>query len=212
MRKTITTVLALGLTAGLLAGCAAKTVNSASKEDEKKDEFDEALYQTVCSADDALKLSKGSDVVVIEDMGCTSGQEVWDAFYKDTSAGKPSSVLCANYYVLDPEHMSEELYEEEKDEYPQLFFTLIEFDGKEYSVKSRLSSSTEPESQETDTYKCLLHYTGKAPSESSLYKNYEYYVLTDDPDVTWEQIEQGMFSSQYEAWIKHKTVYHKYTN
>lgn len=170
----------------------------------KPDRNAESLFQTICSADEALELARKTDAVVFEGMRCTSGQEVWDAFYQTVSDGSPDSVLCAYYYVLDKEHMSEKLYEEEKDKYPQLFFYLVEYDGKQYSVKTRESTVKALDYQETFRY--LLHFTGEAPA-SAAFSTYDNYVLVDDPSATWEGIMEGMFSSQSGAGYKHCTVY-----
>ena len=201
MRKIIA-ILLLSCTLLLLCSCAQKSANAdtSGKDGMKMEE----LFQKKCSAEEALELSRKSDTVVLEDLTCTSGKEVWDAFYKSASSGKPASVLCAFYYTLDKEGVSEELYEQEKDLYPQLFFMLVEFDGKEYSVKVRQSSEEKPEKEET--YQYLKHYTGDAPSTAT-YSTYEYFVLVDDDSLTWEDIEMGLFSSQYGAMKKHCTVF-----
>ena len=165
------------------------------------------VFDTVCSADEALALAKETDTVVLESRGCTSGNDIWDTFYQTATGGKPAAVLCAHYYTLDPKQMSTELYEEEKDRYPVLYFYLVEYDGKEYTVTTRESAAEAPESQET--YQHLLHLTGDAPS-TARYASYDNYVLVDDPDVTWEDLMAGMFSSQSDAWIRHCTVYRNY--
>ena len=199
MRKIIAVLLLICMLT-TLAACAGKRTGTSSEEKAKMEE----LFTKVCTADEALKLSKESDVVVIEDLCCTSGKAVWDDFYKSVSAGKPASVLCAHYYTLDKDHMSEELYEQEKDDYPCLYFTLLEYDGNVFSTKVRLSSSQKNERE--DTYKYIQHFTGNAPS-TALYSTYDYYVLLDEKAETWEEIEAGLFSSQYGANRKHDTIY-----
>lgn len=166
------------------------------------------VFETICSADEALEMSRKTNAVVFERQGCTSGNDVWDSFYQTVMIGSPATVLCAHYYVLDKEHMSEELYEEEKDQYPKLFFYLLEYDGKEYSVKVRESSVEALDYQETFQY--LLHFTGNAPSATALYKSYDNYVLVDDPTATMEGIWAGMLSSYYPSGYKHCTVYQNY--
>lgn len=164
----------------------------------------ESVFHTVCSADDALELARKSGLPVFERQGCTSGNEVWDTFFRTVSKGDPASVLCAHYYILVKEQMSEELYAKEKDKYPKLFFYLVVYDGNEYSVKVRESTVEEPDYQES--FKHLLHFTGDAPS-TALFSRYDNYVLVDDPSATWEKIESGMFSSVLGAGYKHCTVY-----
>lgn len=163
------------------------------------------LFDKVCPAGEALELCKNDDVVVIEDMRCTSGREVWDAFYRTTQAGKKASVLCAHYYTIDKEHMSEELYEEEKDKYPALYFMLVKYDGKRYTVTTRDCSLETPEPSQS--YKYLMHYTGSAPTPYAVYSTYDRYVLTDSSGYSWEDIERGMYSSRLGDYIRHCSVY-----
>ena len=177
----------------------------ASKESEeaRKEEEMKALFEKICEADEGLELAKKGGAVVFEDGCITSGQDVWDAFYADAQDKKPAKVLCADYYTLDQQNMSPKLYEEEKDQYPQFYFMLLEFDGNEYTLTTRKSTDKDPETK--DTFKYLMHYTGTRPAAK-----FEYYVLVDDPTVTWDDIEYGMFSSQSDAMIRHRTVYSNY--
>ncbi len=165
----------------------------------------EELFSTVCSADEALKKAKEEGIVVVEDaITCTSGKEDMEAFYATVSEGNAASILIAQYYgPLDKSHMSNELYEQEKDNYPVLYFYLVEFDGKQFTTKVRDSASEKIESEKTFTY--LNHYTGDAP-KTALIAKYEYYVLVNSKDVTWEDIEKGMFSSQLGDFIDHTTI------
>lgn len=189
----------------LLASCAQKNGGSAMpKGADPADQEIKRIFETVCSADEALALSRKSNAVVFETRGCTSGKETWDAFYRTAMSGSPAAVLCAYYYTLDKERVSEELYEKEKDEYPKLFFSLVEYDGKEYSVKSRESTAEALDDQETFRY--LLHFTGDAPA-TALYSSYDNYVLADDPEATMEGIWEGLVSAQAGAGCKHCTVY-----
>ena len=172
------------------------------------DDPPEKLFNTVDTAADALAKAHMGSAAVFENMMCTSGQELWDEFVESTDKGEPASILCAYYYTLDEENISPELYEEEKDNYPQLFYYLVEYDGESYTVTVRMSSEKEPESKRE--YKYMNHYTGDAPATAS-FKTYDYYVLVDDPEVTWEDIEKGMYSSQSGDWIDHCTIYENIT-
>ena len=162
----------------------------------------EELFSTVCSADEALKAAKEKGIVVVEDATtCTSGKEDMEAFYATVSEGNAASILIAKYYgPLDRGHVSNEFYRQEKDNYPVLYFYLVEFDGKQFTTKVRESASEKIETEKTFTY--LKHYTGDAP-KTALIAKYEYYVLVDNKDVTWEDIERGMFSSQLGDQIEH---------
>lgn len=210
MRKKLISILIIALCFALLASCARK---------DKENTMDtkimarsavtpvEHLLTKVCPADDALALAKAADVVVFEFKGCTSGQEVWDAFYQKVSNNEPATVLCAYYYTLDPSNMSAELYEQEKDKYPVLYLYDIVYNGEQFTVTIRDSSKADYESKET--YKHIIHSTGEAP-DTALYRNYDYYILVDDPELTWEQIEGWLFSSQWMEQPKYCTVYSNY--
>ena len=195
--KRIITMIIIAMSIMMLASCLKK---------EKDGSMD--LFNTVLTADEALAQAKNTDTVVFEGNGVASGKDVWESFCKKAAKGEKTSVLCAYYYTLDEQNISDELYEEEKDEYPVLYFKLIEFDGQSYHVKTRDSKSSDIETDET--YKYLLHFTGKGPS-TAIYENYEYYVLADDEIQTWEEIEKGLFSSQLEDYIRHDSVYSEYT-
>ena len=164
----------------------------------------EEQFSSVDTADDALVKAQSSGIVVIMNMSCASGFDKWQEFVESVDSGEPAEVLAAHYYTLDKERVSEELYEQEKDDYPQLFYYLLDYDGEQFTVTVRRSDEQEPERRET--YKCLNHYEGE-PNKEASFSHYDYYVLTDDPEVTWEEIEKGMYSSQAGDWIPHCTIF-----
>ena len=90
---------------------------------------DTSLFDEILPADKALSEAMNGDAVVFDGAVCISGRDIWDEFCAEVEKGEPAEVLCATYYSIDPERMSPELYEQEKDSYPQLFFTLLKFDG-----------------------------------------------------------------------------------
>ncbi len=193
------------LSALLAVSCAGKAEeNEVTGKSQQTEQRPETLFETVCSADEALSLSKATETVVFETRGCTSGKESWEAFYKAAMEGKPATVLCAHYYVLDKERVSAELYEEEKDLYPQLFFYLLEYDGAKYSVSVRKSDEEYLDRQEIFPY--LQHFTGEAPS-TALYTAYDNYVLVDDLTATWEGITKAWASSQADVGYRCCPVY-----
>ena len=161
-------------------------------------------YFEAMSAEDALKEARNANVPVIENLQCTSGYETWRTFSTRVSRGEDASVIVVHYYTLDEDSVDPKLYEEEKDLYPQLFVSVIQYDGSEFTVTTRLSSEEKAESRETFGY--LAHYTGKMPA-GALYSEYDYYVLVDDDSVTWEDIEHGITSSLSGDWIRHSVVF-----
>ena len=161
----------------------------------------------LCSADEALAWAKDTDTVVFEDGVLTSGGSVWDEFYAAVEKNTPASVLVAKYYTLDEDRVSSELYASEKDDYPVLYFSLVEFDGAEYSFTVRDSSETKTDHE--GSFKYMLHFSGDAPSTAS-YDSYDAYALVDDPTATWDGIWAGVLSSQSDAGYEHYFVYCNY--
>ena len=195
-------VLAAALLSGLLlSGCAASG--------RKNDAFNpEEVFQTVvCPADEALSWAESQPVVVRRDSDCSSGKEIWDAFYGSVQAGKPASVLCADYYTLDDQNIDPELYEAEKDQYPVLFFTLVKYDGSSFNYQCRCSSGETLDSE--DTFKYLLYMPQELP-DTAKHRHSDNYVLTDDDSVTWDQIIQSMISSQYDDSVRYHIVHTDY--
>ena len=165
---------------------------------------EDAFENMVCSADEAMEWALDKPVAVISDVKCVSGKDTWNEFLTSVNAKKPASVLLANYYELDRNSVSAELYEAEKDDYPQLFFSLIVYDGESFRLKARKSDEIKLDSDAT--YKYLVHLTGEN-NKGALYRYTDEYDLVDDPDVTLDDINQSMFSSQMSDWINHSTVY-----
>ena len=165
----------------------------------------EAFNENFCSADAALDWALDNDVVVFENLSCTSGKDVWNTFYLTAEEGNPASVLCAFYYTLDEDSVSEELYEEEKDNYPVLYFYLVTYD-ETYNIKVRDSSQHEID-YEYDGFLYLNHYNGENP-EGSEDRFYNAYVLTDYEHITWDDISHGIYGSDKMGYVEHITVYH----
>ncbi len=141
--------------------------------------------------------------VVFEDGDIVSGQRIWDAFVLEVYDGKSAAVTLEYKYTLgDPSRYDPEYYEEIKDDYPVCYVKELTFDGETFTI-----TGMEEEGQVTKEYRYLLKYTGEPGSATAVFKSYVYYVLTNDEPVTWEEIEQGMFSSQADAGIDHETVF-----
>ncbi len=165
---------------------------------------DTSLFEEVAPADEALARCKTSAVVVIEESKCTHGEQLMKDFYDKTKKGEEAELLCAMYYNLDGENISEELYEQEKDNYPQLYYYLVSSKDDSYIVKIR--KSDEEQIEQEASYSCLMHYQGDAPKGAS-FSSYDYYVLTRSDTVTWDEIEKGLFSSQLDDYIPHCMIY-----
>lgn len=206
--KTAVRIAALLLSTLFLTGCAASG-NDRMNGDGSTPETEELMFSpanafadVVCSAEEALKWAEENPVAVSGEF--STGHEIIETFFNTANAGNPASVLCAKYYEIHPESMSAELYEAEKDQYPVLYFFLVEYDGKEYHVKVRGSSGTESDREET--YPHFVHLTGENPA-GALTKYTDEYDLVDDPAVTLEQIHASMFSSSSPETIRFTSVF-----
>lgn len=144
-------------------------------------------------AEEILAAVKEGGWVVTENSRVSAGEEIMHAFYDACMRGETGSVSIAEYYTLDPERVSAEIYAQEKDSYPRIFLTELSFDGKEYRVTTRWSVEAEPE---TDArYPYLLHFAGDAPVPYALYDRYDRYVLAENAELTMEKINRAMVSS-----------------
>ncbi len=183
-----------------------KTTPISASDDSRIPAFspETAFERMICTADDALAWALREPVAVFRDVRCVSGQAVWDAFYSAVSAKQPASVLCAYFYELDRAHVSPELYEAEKDLYPQMFFSLVAYDGETFRLRSRISTDTVLDRDEPFLY--LVHLIGENPP-GALYRYTEEYDLVNAASVTWERLQRSMFSSQYGDFIRHASVY-----
>ena len=157
--------------------------------------------------DYSLENAKNDSLVAYEDGNITSEQSVWDAFLGKTEKKESCDVRLAYYYTLgDPSQYDPEYYEEIKDDYPVLYIMDLSFDGTVYTLYS-----IEDGIEHIPQYRFLKHYTETNPPISATYTEREMYVLVNDNDVTWKQIEHGLFSSKFGDYIDHRTVYSKYT-
>ena len=161
-----------------------------------------ALYDTPMSADEALAAAKELGAVVNENGRITSGKKVWNEFFAKTEAGESAAVLIANYSTLDPERTDPETYEEEKDNYPVLYLSLVTYNGDIFEKTDRDCRTGEVDSSEKWLY--LKHFTGSTQTETC---TYDHYVLVNEPDVTWEQLEHGMLSANFTDYIPFTWAY-----
>ena len=157
-----------------------------------------------------------SGFVVMKNGSAVSGKELWSDFVAKTQAGEKAAVRLANTYDRTG-NMSEELREATQEDYPSLFLSELSFDGEGYTLSplhkidgSYVICEVPGYDNPVTTYRYLMHYTGEPRLSSALYTHYDRYVLTDRDDVTWQDIEWGMLSSQFDAYIPHAIVYNEY--
>lgn len=147
--------------------------------------------------------AKSDHCVVFEDDDITCGQSAWDKFVLATTKGKPATVRLAYYYTLGkPSQYSKEYYEDIKEDYPVLYIKDLRFDVEKYMIES-----VEDNKLISKEYKYLVKYEGEPNSTTATFSKYKYYVLVNEQTITWDDIEHGMFSSQFDDWIDHDRVY-----
>ena len=147
------------------------------------------------SEPDALQKAKDDGCAVMEDGYASFGQEIWQTFVETAEKGQKASVQVAHYYTLDEEGSSREYYQSVKEDYPILYRFYLEFDGETYTLRW-----TEEETGYVRTYRYLMHYRGDG-SDAEEREFEERYVLT------WEDIVNGMLSSQSGDAIDHYSIY-----
>ena len=160
------------------------------------------------SAEEMLQKAMEEEFVVLHEFQFLSGEKKWQEFYETTKNGNPAIIYLAHYYTLDEKGVSEEYYEENKDEYPKLFLCSLYFDGEQYKVTERPGYEEQPEM--VRTYPYLVKFEGEPSSASAVFDRYEYYVLVHEEDVTWKELEWGMFSSQLGDYIDHYRIVSKH--
>lgn len=172
---------------------------------------DTALFDKKLSASEALSLAKEENYVVIENGLCTANRNFMDNFFNVTQNGNASTVYLAFYYSLENENVSDEYYEEQKDNYPILFFYKVDYKDRKFKVTVRQSDLDEYE-KETE-YLFMNRFVGDLP-EGGRYDKYEYYVLVNDKSVTWEDIVKSMTSSVMHPGQgpEHTTIFSNYYN
>jgi len=168
--------------------------------------------------DGDLERVKTDGFVVMEDLHVTSGAEVWAEFYKKVESGTPCSVRIANYYAYnEPQYPTTESTIE-KNDYPALYLKELIYDGKRFMTRplhlsgnDYISYCIEGDESPEQTWKYLMHYSVEAPTKAATWTTCERYVLVNDDTLTWNRIEQGMFSSVFGDNIAHDSIYAEYT-
>jgi hypothetical protein len=78
----------------------------------------------------------------------------------------------------------------------------LSYDGESYHL-----NYTEGEKRYEYEYPYLVKSIGKPSSVTATYKSYICYFLAKDPNITYEDIMQGMLSSQFGANVDAVIVY-----
>lgn len=144
--------------------------------------------------DYSVEQAKKDSCVVYENLSITSGQEIWNRFCEVVDSGGTGTVRLGFYYELE-------------DADPVLFIKDLTYDGTNYIIRW-----FEDGEEIIRTYKYMRQSEGKVPGTNASYDGYSVYFLTNETDVTWEDIQAGMLSSQAGAYIDHSLVYQNFYN
>lgn len=160
---------------------------------------------------------KESGFAVMENGSIVSGSKYWEEFLALSEAGSPATVCIANVYRSEYYNMSNNLSVATLEDYPSMFLSKLSYDGSQYTVEPMhltdgefLLYGIEGVDSPKASFKYLKHYSGTPGSSAALYTSYDKYVLVNDNSVTWEDIEKGLFSSQFGDYIEHRVVFNQY--
>jgi len=157
---------------------------------------------------DRLIAAQAAGMITLENGDATSGQELWETFYRKTCAGNSASVKIAHYYTLDNGDYDEKYYEVYKEDYPALYEFELTYDGKTYKLNWEENGTP----YEREYQYMMIYYDFTPTGRSSAAKREAIregvrYVLTNDDTVTWEDLMWGTASSQLGDYIDHFTIY-----
>ena len=97
--------------------------------------------------------------------------------------------------------------EAEKDNYPQIFLSVLHFDGVEFELIGQ--DDVGGSFRSSGSFKYLKKFEGDLPS-GAVYKRYTEYVLVDDDTLTHEEIMKSFYSSNIRDNVRSRTVYSDY--
>ncbi len=152
-----------------------------------------------------LEQAKKDGKIVLEDGYATSGQAVWNTFYKYTEQGKHISADIVHYHTLrEPGQYDETYYEAYKEDYPALYEFELTFDDGIYTMKWNENGT-----EYVRTYKYMRKFEDTLPSTQSAKEPQKVtrYVLTNDNTATLDELWRGVASSQLGDYIDFYTIY-----
>lgn len=155
---------------------------------------------------------KKNGFVVTRGMEPPYARELMDEFLKKSEAGEPASVRIAKVYDLSG-NISSELEKATRQDYPSLFLTELSFDGSTYTTcplnridDDYILAERKGIDSSKKTWKYLKRLTDVPRVKSALYKSAERYVLVNDDNITWDDLINGMISSQMGDYIPFEEV------
>ena len=165
MKKTVAALL---LSALLLTSCSEVKLEPSLQELPEKYTLEEA---------------KNDGCVVYEELDITSGQEIWEEFLSSVEDKKSCTVRLYFYDTLNPDHYTEEHYQELMKEYPKVDVYDLSYHRKKFTLTKIVDGESVKEE-----YAYLLKSEDEPllPSVSGYSKRVVYF-LSDTPDITWMQ-------------------------
>ena len=151
-----------------------------------------------------LEQAKEDGKIVLEDGYATSGQALWNTFYKLAGEGKHISADIVHYHTMENGNYDGKYYEAYKEDYPAMYELELTHDGGIYTMKWN-----EYGTEYVRTYKYLRKFETTIPTPQSAKAPVRVtkYVLTNDADATLDELWHGVASSQLGDYIDFYTIY-----
>ncbi len=145
----------------------------------------------------ALKKARADGAVILEDGDLTSGADAWETFLARCDAGTDAEIALVHWHTLDPDTCSEEYYRAMRKDYPSMTEIRLTYNKDGYTL---ILSGADGQTHRRYRYLSVFHQ--KTASGGIITR----WVLVHDKNLTWADIEHGMFSSQFGDYIDHFTV------
>lgn len=151
-----------------------------------------------------LEQAKEDGKIVLEDGYATSGQALWNTFYKLAGEGKHISADIVHYHTMENGNYDGKYSEAYKEDYPAMYELELTHDGGIYTMKWN-----EYGTEYVRTYKYLRKFETTIPTPQSAKAPVRVtkYVLTNDADATLDELWHGVASSQLGDYIDFYTIY-----
>lgn len=129
-----------------------------------------------------LEDAKLDGCVVFEDLTLRSGESNWNEFIDLSQSDQEATIRIVFYYSDDS----------------VFYIKDLSFDGSYYYVSEK--------DVETKQYKYLNHYSIKPDNDAS-YKTFDYYILVNEKDISFDSLEKSMASSKSGDYIDQYRIF-----
>ena len=128
--------------------------------------------------------------VIMKDGDAQSGQNLFYDFSETAFVGKPASIRIADF-------SSEERF--------AIQVSDILYDGESFTWRAIADGQLREQH-----YKYLYHFNGEPKEITATYDNFNAYVLTNEKNLSWDQLWNSLYSSQGVAAMDFKLVFMDY--